>query len=267
LTYCVWPRDPLHIIHRAYTLLSGASTACEPGLIAVVPIDMKTQVLLAIAVLAASFSAHAQLTPVDNGLAATDANGLMWANTVGTNLSGPFSGASNSAQAWVNGLNASNYGGYSDWTLATGDASLGANTTTDQLGELFLTDCGNSSGQASSLSNAGHNCTALSNVNSAINQNNGAGAVLFSSSPYPVKGTTCCNFYTYWWAYQTNLSVNEPWNYDASFEGSLKGDALAVREAPEIDPASAAGAITLLMGGIAVVRSRRIKVHPRTFTP
>jgi len=89
-------------------------------------------------------------------------NGLMWANTVGLNLSWSSTGAAGSVQGWVAGLNASDYGGYNDWTLATGNGSVGANTMTNQLGELFYTDCGNSVGTSTVFNKPGKKCTALS---------------------------------------------------------------------------------------------------------
>ena len=101
------------------------------------------QVLLAVAAMVVSLNANAQLKSADHGSAVTDSNGLVGANTVGTSLSWSPTGDSGSAQAWVAGLNASDYGGFNDWTLATGDGSVAANKTTNQLGELFYTDCGN----------------------------------------------------------------------------------------------------------------------------
>ncbi len=126
------------------------------------------QVLLAVAAMMASINAQAQLKSADHGAAVTDSNGLMWANTVGTFLSWSPTSGPGSAQAWIAGLNASDYGGFNDWTLATGDGSVAANKTTNQLGELFYTDCGNSVGTASVLNKAGKNCTALSALNSVI---------------------------------------------------------------------------------------------------
>src|SRR5258708_28099097 len=67
--------------------------------------------LLAVAAMGCSLSANAQLTSADNGAAATDTHGLMWANTVGTNLTWSSTGAAGNAQAWVAGLNASDDGG------------------------------------------------------------------------------------------------------------------------------------------------------------
>ncbi len=45
-------------------------------------------------------------------------NGLMWANTVGLNVGWNPNGGAGTAQGWVAGLNAEDYGGYNDWTLA-----------------------------------------------------------------------------------------------------------------------------------------------------
>lgn len=199
-----------------------------------------------------SLSAHAQLTSADNGAAATDGHGLMWANTVGIDLGWSTSGVfTNTAQAWVAGLNASDYGGYKDWTLATGDGSIGANRTTNQLGELFYTDCGNSVGHSTVLNNAGKKCSALSTLNSAIS----TPSLIFSSTAAPAfqsGGDTA------FWAFGTANSSQVPWTNDTVFRGKVGvGDALAVRATPEIDPASAASGVTLLLGGMAVLRGRR----------
>ena len=214
--------------------------------------------LLTVGAMAASLSAQAQLTSVDHGAAAIDGHGLMWANTVGTDLTWSPTGAAGSAQAWIAGLNASDYGGYNNWTLATGNGSVAANRTTNQLGELFYTDCGISPGTSSVLNHTGKNCTALSAVNTVINTNtNGVtnGGIFFSSSPY---GTNCCNVNDTWWAYLTTNSNQQVWSHDAQFGFIVGlGDALAVRAAPEIDPASAASGLTLLLGALAVLRGRR----------
>ena len=208
-------------------------------------------VLLAVAAMVRSMNAHAQLKTADHGSAVTDSNGLMWANTVGTLLSWSPTGEAGSAQAWVAGLNASDYGGFNDWTLATGDGSVGANTTTNQLGELFYADCGNSVGAASVLNNAGRNCTALSSLNSLID----TPSIFFSASVDPSLSNP---FERSFWAYQTPSSVQVPWTNDTAFIGLVGlGDALAVRAAPEIDPSSAASGLALLFGSLAVLRGRR----------
>jgi hypothetical protein len=210
--------------------------------------------LLGVAAMLASVSAHAQLKSVDHGAEAIDGSGLMWANTVGTYLSWSSTGAPGSAQAWVAGLNASDYGGYNDWTLATGDGSFGANTTTNQLGELFYTDCGNTPGALQTVLNIpGKNCKALSSVVTSISV---PGAKYFSSSLY---GAVCCDIYTtYWWMYGTRGSYQGAWNYDTTaFDGQISGSALAVRSVPEIDPTSAGSGLALLFGSLAVLRGRR----------
>jgi hypothetical protein len=133
--------------------------------------------------------------------------------------------------------------------LATGDGSVAANTVTNQLGELFYTDCGNSIGTSSVLNKARRNCTALSALSSVI----GSPQILFSGSEYlPLAGQG------YWWVYQTPNSSQQPWNNDTNFNGMVgTGDALAVRAAPEVDPASAASGLALLFGCLAVLRGRR----------
>jgi hypothetical protein len=208
--------------------------------------------LVAVAAMVVSLSAHAQLTSADNGAAATDRSGLMWANTVGIDLGWSASGVNtNTAQAWVTSLNTSHYGGYNDWRLATGDGSVGANTTSNQLGELFYTDCGNSVGQSTVLNNAGKKCGALSTLNSAIS----TPSLIFSSTAAPAfqsGGDTA------FWVFGSANSSQMPWTNDTVFQGKVGlGDALAVRETPEIDPASAASGVTLLLGCVAVLRGRR----------
>ena len=212
------------------------------------------QVLLAVAAMVVSINAHAQLKSADHGAAVTDSNGLMWANTVGTFLSWSPTGGPGSAQAWVAGLNAGDYGGFNDWTLATGDGSVGANKTTNQLGELFYRDCGNSVGTASVLNKAGKNCRALSTLNSVID----TPSIFFSASADPALNS----IRQFFWAYQTPSSVQVPWTNDTVFSGGGLpvvglGDALAVRAAPEIDPLLAASGLALLFGCLAVLRGRR----------
>jgi hypothetical protein len=227
--------------------------------------------LLGVAAMVASMSAHAQLKSVDHGAAAIDRNGLMWANTVGIDVSwsgypnpqiGPLD-APGSAQAWIAGLNATHYGGYSDWTLPTGDGSFQSNTTTNQLGELFNTDCGNSPGQFTALNNPGKKCTALSAVNTALRTD----MIFMASSPYAGNAPTASAFNGNFdfWVYQDFSSSLQLWSDDTVFSpyglGPLTGigDALAVREvaAPEIDPTSAVSGLALLMGSLAVLRGRR----------
>ena len=211
---------------------------------------------LAVAGMIGSFSARAQLKSADNGAVAIDNKGLMWANTVGVNLGWSNSAAfTGTAQAWIAGLNASDYGGHNDWSLATGDGSAKANLTTNQLGELFYTDCGNSIGSATVLDKSGKNCTALSALNNAI----GTPSIFFSSSAYTPSNNGSDTFF---WAYKTPDSSQQVWTNDTVFsDGGLPlvglGDALAVRAAPEVDPASIGGALILLLGSLAVLRGRR----------
>lgn len=205
-------------------------------------------------------SAYAQLTSVDQGAAATDAEGLMWANTVGTDLTWSSTGAAGSAQSWVATLNSTDYGGYDNWTLATGYGGAAANSTSNQLGDLFYTDCGNAPGLASVLNQPGKNCTALSAVSIALGSTtNGVfpGALFFSGSAYTGPGSTS-TFAGYWWVFDSTQSGQETWNDDSQFGMTVgRGDALAVREAPEIDPASTGSGIALLLGGLAILRGRR----------
>lgn len=218
--------------------------------------------LMAVGAMVASVSAHAQLTSTGNGAAATDANGLMWANTVGINLGWSASGVyTDTAQAWVAGLNTSNYGGYNDWMLATGDGSVGANAMSNQLGELFYTDCGNSLGQTTALNKSGRNCTALSALTSVMS----TPTIFFSGSASILNGGSD----TFFWMYQTPASNQGLWTNDTVFSGGGLplvglGDALAVRavSAPEIDPTTAFSGLTLLLGTLVVMGSRRNAHQP-----
>jgi hypothetical protein len=217
--------------------------------------------LVAVAAMATSLSANAQLI----SSVVTDGNGLMWANTVGINLGWSQSPIyPDTAQGWVAGLNAGDYGGYDDWTLATGDGSFAPNTTTNQLGELFYTDCGNSVGRFTSLNNPGKSCSALSSLQGAITADdfNKTGMpldIIVSATPYhPLDEQFGQQGF---WAYQMDISSQRVTTTDTVIDGVVgRGDALAVRQVnhvPEIDPASTTSALTLLLGCMAVVRGRR----------
>lgn len=226
--------------------------------------------LIAVAATVFSLSAHAQLKSVDHGAAAVDSNGLMWANTVGIDLGWsptPIT-YTDTAQSWVAGLNASHYDGYDDWSLATGDGSFQANTTTNQLGELFYTDCGNSPGSFTTLRNPGENCKALSSLNDVINSvdfDKGPQIILITSaSAYPALDDFEQQGY---WAYEFNGGLSSYSSFqrvlttDTVVNGFVgRGDAMAVRHVPEIDPASSASGLALLLGGLAMLRGRREKI-------
>jgi hypothetical protein len=155
--------------------------------------------LLILAAVQCSTVAAAKLKPTDHGAAAIDSSGLMWANTVGIDLGWDPAGGPGTAQAWIANLNATDYGGFNDWTLPTGDFNVAPNTTTNQLGELFYTDCGNSVGQQSALTIPGHNCRALSALRSAMQDGMGLGGlglpgdILISSSTFLGEDFPGCN--------------------------------------------------------------------------
>lgn len=212
--------------------------------------------LIAIAALTTSLNARASSV-------VTDSNGLMWANTVGINLGWSQSPIyTDTAQAWIAGLNASGYGGYNDWMLATGDGSVAPNTTTNQLGELFYSDCGNSVGSFTTLNHAGKNCTALSAIQNVINADDLSKSmrlnlIVSATAYHPLDEQFGQQGF---WAYQIDDSSQRVTTTDTLVDGVVgRGDALAVREvrAPEIDPASATSGFTLLLGGLAVLRGRR----------
>ena len=218
--------------------------------------------LMAVGAMMVSLSAHAQAT----SSVVTDSNGLMWANTLGINLGWSQSPIySDTAQAWVTGLNASKYGGYDDWSLATGDGSVAPNTTTNQLGELFYTDCGNTAGGFTALNHTGKNCTALSAVQAAINTAATLNAmtvdIFVSATPYhPLDEQFGQQGF---WAYQIDNSSERVTTTDTSINGIVgRGDALAVRSAPEIDAASAGSGLTVLVGTLVVMNGRRKVLRP-----
>jgi PEP-CTERM motif len=189
--------------------------------------------LSTVAMLCSTVSA-AQLKPADHGAAAIDNHGLMWANTVGINLAWNPAGGPDTAQGWVANLNATDYGGFNDWTLATGDFNVAPNTTTNQLGELFYTDCGNAVDQQTALTIPRSNCRALSALRPVINAGMGPtpgsgfpGAILISSSTFLGQDFPGCND---WAVYDTSNSSQRSWTCDTSFNGVVgEGDVLAVR--------------------------------------
>lgn len=228
------------------------------------------------AALLISVCAHAQLTSVDGGAAFTDNHGLMFASTVGIDMSwsnyptglGDHN-APGSAQAWVAGLNATDYGGYSDWTLATGVGTVSPNSTSNQLGELFNVDCGFAVGGSS----VGSSCGKFTSLNTVLRNS----MVFFSDSawagnrvgPTPITSANEFNGDFNFWGWN-NLN-NSPllWTDDTSLTptGGMPlvgmGDAIAVRKtvsAPEIDPSAMVGGVSLLAGLLLVLRGRKSTV-------
>jgi hypothetical protein len=67
-----------------------------------------------------------------------------------------------------------------------------------------------------------------------------------------------------YWDYSVLTSTQGEFNGDTVYDGLVGiGDALAVRDvnqAPEVSPSSAASGLTLLLGGLAVLRGRREKI-------
>jgi hypothetical protein len=214
----------------------------------------RTLGLVAAGALVASVGAHAQLTSVDGGLAVEDGNGLMFANTIGLNEAFSPTGGPGTGQGWVAQLNAENYGGFDDWTLATGTPGA-ANSVTNQLGTLFYSDCGNSAGSPTSMSG----CGAFSSLTSTISKGMGPfpipGAALFMGSLIaPVS-----NYYSFN-VFDTTSSTIRYWDSDTSFIGQVGlVDSIAVRDvaAPEMDPKPAIAALTLLLGALAIRRERQ----------
>jgi hypothetical protein len=216
--------------------------------------------LPAIAVLTLlSFESHAQLTSVDRGLALEDSSGLEFANTVGVNLEWDTNGAPYSIQGWIASLNAEDYGGYNNWTLAT--ESMTSNT--GQLTQLLQSDCGGPT--STTIQAKCSNFTALSAALNSTYTGLGSGAVFLSGTGTPNA--------------EPDLTFNEGINYanaayisTADYGGghtvSLPdtqiigddvsiGDAIAVREAPELDTTTSITALTFLAGAALVLNGSR----------
>jgi len=219
--------------------------------------------LLTAVAISGSLPAYAQLTSVDHGLAVQDSSGLMFANTVGINLSYSQPGNNYGAQAWISSLNAEDYGGYHDWTFITGNSTVPGNTTTNQMGELFYKDCGNVAGSASSFGHAGKNCSSFSALNSTLK----VPTLYFSSSPYsslnnPAQPWPSPDFF--FSVYFSQNSSQGAWTNDSQYTPPTGGfplvgvgDIIAVRAAPEIDASTAASGLALLIGGLTILRARR----------
>jgi hypothetical protein len=207
----------------------------------------------------AASSAHAQLTSLDGGVVLEDNSGLVVANTIGTGLDWLSGTDIETTAQWDASLNAEDYGGYNDWTVATGIGTDAPNTTTNQLAQIFQTDCGNAAGGL--ITTAG--CSSFTSLTTALQGESPRPPgyqIFFSSSLY---GTACCDIYsTYWWAYITEpaLSSQAPWNFDTDLAGRLEdADAIAVREAnpaPELNLSNLAGALLFLLASFAVAMDR-----------
>jgi hypothetical protein len=197
--------------------------------------------MLAVAAMVASVSAHAQLTSVDGGAAFEDGNGLEFASTVLQLGAGAGLGTA-SEQTWVSSLDAENYGGYNNWTLM--------NVT--QAALLFTNDCQK------------NGCASFAGLQSTL-QSWGV-AQFFLSTPTgapPVgcdDGPAICGSAQGWYYWQIQGSTAGGSLNQGIFDTpTITADAIAVRgvNAPELNPASAASGLTLLLGGLAVMRGRR----------
>ena len=225
--------------------------------------NAKKQFVLGCISVLASITAHAQFT----SSVITDSSGLMWANTLGVRLDESVDGSPqpNSAQAWVAGLNAEDYGGYNDWTLPTADifSSPTGNSTTNQLGQLFFNDCSSTGGGP--VVNCGP-FTALQVALDAQQTQPFPIVEILSSTIFPspplLSGIPDPIFS--YGMYLMDRNEETVATNDTSFGAdSGVGDAVAVRHvtpanAPEIDPRSLASALTLLLGSVAVMRGRRM---------
>lgn len=249
--------------------------------------------ILFVGLVAIPLASIAQVSAVDGGLGVYDpANNLTWTangnlfgsqystnlvNTIISDANSANSGAGLStgivsssdfksagtmtwqgANAWVHYLDAINYSGSNQWALPTTVDSISSNgypngllgytgtvpnvsISSSQMAMLFYGQLGEMTGAPITTTNNGN-----------------TGYALFNN----------LQSYAYWSGTEfsgTNGSV--AWDFN-TMVGSQGGDgkaqayyALAVAPgdiaAPELDASSAAGGITLLLGGIAVVRGRR----------
>jgi hypothetical protein len=194
--------------------------------------------------------ANAQLRTADGGAAVVDNHGLMWADAVGISLFWGLSGEP-TAQDWVAKLNEIDYGGYNDWTLPTGSLNVAPNTTNNQLGELFYTDCGNTVGTVTSFNNPGKNCSAFGALAAASAGGTGGepGILVSSGTLLPSDG------YLTWAVYETLDSQQRSWDQDASYSGIVgQADVIAVRAVPTPAPVS-----LLLTGLVALTADALMK--------
>jgi hypothetical protein len=199
--------------------------------------------LCAVTVMMISISAHAALVSVtqDGGLMVSDsALNVTWADTA---PSSPVNWPG--AQAWVASLNTADYGGYNNWTLATGDGTyttgfathgygLGASTsgTANQLGYLFINELGNTPG--SIVTNFGPFTTLMANE------------VYWSGSAYEYNPGNA-------WNYDTHDSVQGD-----AFDTTSDFGALAVRSGDTPVPLPAAAWLLLSgLGGLGLFGRKR----------
>ena len=184
--------------------------------------------LTALVLLAGPVVANAALISVDGGLMVNDtALNVTWANTVGANLLWNPAGGPGTVQAWLATLNAENWGGYTDWTLPTGDGSYGpfllSSGAANQLGYLLDAELGNFCCTHSTLNASG----AVFNVgmpqigdislNTALNNYD----FLWSGTPYPGEPGLV-------WVYSSKASDQNS-NTNLSISTADIGDVLAVR--------------------------------------
>jgi hypothetical protein len=217
----------------------------------------KTSATLAAVAMLASISARAQLVSVDGGLAVQDSHGLTFANTIRlANVEPGPAGAFN----WVTSLNEENYGGYSDWVLASANATYGPNSATNQLAQLFQVDCA-SAGACSSFTalTAALQNSAWALEDSFMSSSLYAGQAPGCGQPTYIQCQQSKSYYLYTVPLTGSGGTSGPIPFDTD---PAITDAIAVREgplvnAPELNGSNAAAALTLLLGAIAVMRGRR----------
>ena len=134
-------------------------------------------VLTLLAGLSLSGAAQATLMAADGGDTVYDSDlNIYWlsnANLAATNtfdVSGVnASGRMNwdTAQNWIGAMNTANYLGYSDWRLPTSDTCFGNNCTGSEMGHLFYTELGATSGSGF-LASANSDLGLFKNVQSGL---------------------------------------------------------------------------------------------------
>jgi len=199
--------------------------------------------------LLAPLAAHATLTAVtqDGGAMVSDSVlNVTWADVASpSGLTWSPTAATGSVQAWIASLNAEDYGGFNDWTLATGDGTFTAGST----------NCTNNWAPNSSHFGCGASTSTTNNQldNLFINElGNVAGDGITITGPFTHLSTT-----TNYWS-SSPFSGGSTWQFDTSFgyefgAGTANGgEGLAVR-AGQVSTVPLPASAWLLLGGLGLI--------------